>query len=207
MIAVIQTIPARLERARRQAKEFGAPCDIYVDEKMEGTRIAFVKSLQRFNSQTEYRLHMQDDLILSDGLADYAKAMEEKCRKNGWEHMTFYANARKGLRDKYTAGENIVVEKPRTYTSLLCTLMSPRLVKALIDGADLTNTAWQADDEYAAEVMKKSGIAVRFHLPNLVQHDVSVRSTVGNTGTKDRTSNTFDPNFITNWTKNEQATR
>lgn len=199
MKCVIQTIPARLEFAERQAKVLGVHTDIFVDKDLQGPFKGFIQSLRDIPSGEQYRLHMQDDLILCPGLIYYLPTLQREMREKSMHYLSFYASRRKVFSHALKAGERIIKAPIENYLPLLCTILSPWLVDRLLAHSHQFDQDNKADDMYLAAVMKHYKTPAYYHIPSLAQHDIGIKSSIGYTNNKMRTSAIFDEQFVGRW--------
>lgn len=199
MIACIQTIPSRFEHAKEQADEIGIPCSIYIDKNKDGPFKAFVETLKAFPTGDQYRLHMQDDITLTDDLKDYLPEVERQMREKDIELLSLFAPRRKHMDEQFTKGKRIA-----TFPNFLwmqCVVMSPWLCQKLIEHAYQYDD--KHDDVYVNAVLRAYKKGAFVHLPSLVQHDITIPSSMGHANNDKRTSPLFDPHFVKTW-KSEQ---
>jgi hypothetical protein len=196
MRCVIQTIPSRLAKAEAQSKALGLPCDLYVDTLMEGPFKAFIKTFIAIPYLNEYRFHMQDDLILADGLSGYLPSLERKMQNEGMHYLSLYSTPRKVFTDAHKNGLRFIKAPVLNYLHLQCVMFSPWLCSKLVEHAGEFDPNNRADDVYLANIIRAYKIPAYYHIPSLVQHDISMPSSVGYVNNKMRTSPIFDKHFM-----------
>lgn len=196
MRCVIQTIPSRFKEAEEQAKALGLPCDLYVDTLMEGPFKSFIKTFTTIPYEGEYRFHMQDDLILADGLKDYLPSLEKKMRDEGIHYLSLYSPPRRVFKDAHKNNERFITAPVPNYLQLLCAMLSPWLISKLVEHAGEFNPNNRADDVYLADIVRAYKVPAHYHIPSLVQHNIAMPSSVGYVNNKTRTSPIFDKHFI-----------
>lgn len=197
MKACIQTVPERLEFAKRQAKLLDFPCDIYVDEKKEGPFKGFIASMETFPSGNEYRLHMQDDIILCDDFKDYFPEVERMMTENDMHLLGLYAPRYKQHRNAHAKGRRFV--KSIAGFAMPCIVFSPSMVDKMVRCAP-QYTASPHDDWYVTEVCWAFKISAYVHIPSLTQHNVwEMKSSLGHAQNERRTSEIFEKDFVTKW--------
>lgn len=197
MKAIIQSIPDRRDIAKRQADAFGLPCDIYVDEAMSGPFKGFYDSLLAYPSGSEYRLHMQDDLIYCDSFKDYLPEVERLMRDEGMHLLSLYAPRVKQLREQHAKGRRYC----RSFKgfAMQCIVFSPYLVECMLELAPHYDRS-PHDDWFVSEVVLETGIKPFVHLPSLCQHNVfEIPSSMRHPKSIKRTSEIFDKDFVTSW--------
>ena len=197
MKVVIQTIPARKERAMQQAQSLGLPCEIFIDHEMRGPLKGFIESIKQFPSGSEYRFHMQDDLILADNLKNYLPQLEKEMKANDMKYLSFYASRRKVFSNALASGSRIIKAPIQHYLPLLCAILSPWLVEKLLSEVDSFDKDDIADDMYLAYLMKRHKEKAYYHIPSLAQHDIGIKSSIGFVNNKMRTSVIFDKEYLT----------
>lgn len=173
---------------------------------MEGPFRAFIKTLKKFPSGDEYRLHMQDDITLSHGLKDYLPTAEKMVKDEGWDYLSFYASRRKIFTEQLAKGQRVAKAPVQEYCPLLCTILSPRLVALLLKHEQDFDQNNRADDMYLASVLKAYKIPAYFHLPSLAQHNIAIPSSIGFVNNTMRTSIVYDHNFVAKWKQSNNLT-
>lgn len=199
MRCVIQTIPERLKFARLQAEKLGVHCDRWVDAEKKGPFLGFIDSLNFCPSGDEYRLHMQDDIIFCDDFVDYLPTLEEMMRKKEINLLSLFAPRRKHMRVQFEKGKRI--GSFPNFLWMQCVIMSPLMVSRLKEHAHQYDD--KHDDVYVNAVLRAYKDKAFVHLPSLVQHDIGIPSSMGHANNDKRTSELFDPHFVTKW-KNQQ---
>lgn len=196
MKACIQTIPERSQHALEQLNELGLPATfIYTDHDKIGPFKAFIETLKAYPSGDEYRLHMQDDITFCDGFKDYLPEVERLMREGQYDLLSLFAPRRKHMDEQFAKGKRV-----GTFPNFLwmqCVVMSPWLVERLLAHSHQYDD--KHDDVYVAAVLDAYKRKAYVHLPSLVQHDVSIPSSVGHANNDKRTSRIFDKDFVTNW--------
>jgi len=195
MIAVIQTIPERYEHAQKQSVELGLHTSIYTDKDKDGPFKAFIETLRQIPSNGEYRLHMQDDLILCDDLKEYLPHLEQEMDNKGIDLLSLFAPRRKHIKEQYDAGKRI-----GTFPNFLwmqSVVMSPSFVDKLLYHAHQYDD--KHDDTYVAAVLSFYKIKAYVHLPSLVQHNITILSSMKHANNEKRTSELFEKDFVTKW--------
>lgn len=197
MKAIIQTIPSRLELAKKQRDALGTDCDIYVDEAMSGPFKGFHGSLMAHDYGSEYRLHMQDDLIYADNFKDYFPEVERLMRENDMHLLSLYAPRYKTLKAARDKGRRFC----RSFAgfAMQCIVFSPSFVQQMLELAPYY-TYSPHDDWFVSEAVRATKIKPYVHLPSLCQHNVfEIRSSMGHPTSIRRTSEIFEPDFVNKW--------
>lgn len=196
MIAVIQCVLERQWYAERTISEFTKITGhMYVDRNRVGPFQGFINTLKRFPSGDEYRLHLQDDVILTRNLEDYLPSLEDEMRSRSIDVLSLYAPRRGHIDTSAELGERIA--KFPNFLTMVSVLFSPWAVEAMLrhageyDGFD--------DDTYVQKVLRKNRRKAYLHLPSLAQHNVALKSSMGHAATQARTSKYFDPDFVSKW--------
>lgn len=200
MIAVIQCVLERQWYAERTIAEFKAiPGHIYVDRHRVGPYRGFINSLERFPSGDEYRLHLQDDVILARNLEDYLPTLEQEVRAREIDVLALYAPRRGHIDASAAAGERFAPFP--NFLTMVAVLFSPWAVGAMLEYSSTYSDIH--DDFYVQTVLKKTKRKAYLHLPSLAQHNVRLKSSLGHASTVSRTSKYFDPDFVTKWKAGE----
>jgi hypothetical protein len=203
MIACIQTVPSRLEAAERQRKALDYPCAIHIDD-MTGPFNGFVDSLRKVPSGDQYRLHMQDDIILADDFKDYIPQVQKIMEDNGMHLMSLYAPRHKQLRDAYAKGRPFC--QSFAGFAMPCIAFSPFMVEKMLEYAPYY-TQSKHDDWFVSEVCVVYRIKAYVHLPSITQHNVwDMKSSMGHAQNDRRTSDIFEKNFVTKWKQSQNLT-
>jgi len=202
MIACIQTIPERLWHAEEQVREIVFPARpsgiepvIYIDKAKVGPFKAFIETLREVPSGDRYRLHMQDDITYCDDFADYLPEVERIMRADDIPLLSLFAPRRKHMVEQNAKGRRI-----GTFPNFLwmqCVVMSPWLVEKLLERADSYTD--RHDDVYVSSVLYYYYKTAKVHLPSLVQHDITIPSSMKHANNDKRTSPLFDKDFVKKW--------
>jgi hypothetical protein len=200
MRCIIQTVPSRVEYAKKQAEDFGLPCDIHIDP-MTGPFNGFVDTLRNYDYGNEYRFHMQDDLILCDDFKDYIPEVERIMRENDMHLMSLYAPRYRVLKEANEKGKRWV--KSLSGFAMQAIVFSPMLVKQMLDDAHYYK-GWKHDDWFVTDVCRFHKIGTYVHIPSLCQHNVfNLPSVMKHANHERRTSHTFEPDFVKRWKAGE----
>lgn len=202
MIACIQTIPERLWHAEEQVREIVFPARphglepaIYIDKAKIGPFRAFIQTLREVPSGDHYRLHMQDDITYCDDFVDYLPEVERVMREDDIPLLSLFAPRRKHMVEQLAKGKRI-----GTFPNFLwmqCVVMSPWLVSKLLEHAEGYND--KHDDVYVSSILYYYYKTAKVHLPSLVQHDITIPSSMKHANNEKRTSPLFDKDFVTKW--------
>ena len=197
MKCIIQTIPDRLELAKKQREALGLPCDIHNDIRKTNAFNGFVDSLNAFDYGDEYRFHMQDDLVLCDDLKDYLPEVERIMRVSDMNLMSLYAPRYRVNLEANQKGKRWI--KSISAFAMQAVVLSPKLVKLLIEDAHYYK-GWKFDDWFVTDLCRHYKIGTYVHIPSLTQHDVfNIPSSLGHANHERRTSHTFEPDFVKRW--------
>lgn len=200
MIAVVQCVLERQWYAERTVAEFTKmPGHLYVDRHRVGPYKAFIASLERFPSGPEYRLHLQDDVILTPSLEDYLPTLEQEIRAREIDVLALYAPRRGHIDASASAGDRFAPFP--NFLTMVAVLFSPWAVDALMRHSGEYHEPY--DDSYVQLILKKYKRKAYVHLPSLAQHNVRLKSSVGHAATSARTSKYFDPEFVAKWKAGE----
>lgn len=203
MIAVIQCVLERQYYAERTIGEFRSiPGHLYVDRNRVGPYRAFINSLERFPSGDEYRLHLQDDVILTRNLEDYLPTLEQEVRAREIDVLALYAPRRGHIDESVAAGERFA--RFPNFLTMVAVLFSPWAVAKMQEHSTEYDEPY--DDSYVQLVLKKYRRKAYVHLPSLAQHNVRLKSSVGHAATAARTSKYFDPDFVEKWKAETRCT-
>ena len=157
-----------------------------------GTPIGGFNKTLNIPLDTEYRLHLQDDIILANGLYNYLPKLEEEMRKNNMKCLSLYVPSQKKLSEAYNQGK-------RYETTDRVWIQGIIFHKDIVDASKLdikTTKEIKHDDVFVRSTLKKIKENAYVHLPGLIQHNVWLGSTVGHAKTTQRMSTIFDINYI-----------
>ena len=141
---------------------------------------------------TDYRLHVQDDIIIANGLYDYLPKLEEEMRVNNMRCLSLYAPPQKRLNEAYKQGKRY---ETTDRVMIVGIILHRDILKALKTDIK-TTTETKHDDVFVRTTLKKLKIKAYVHLPALIQHNVWLGSVVGHAKTTQRMSSIFDINYI-----------
>jgi len=141
---------------------------------------------------TDYRLHLQDDIILANGLYNYLPKLEEEMRVNNIKCLSLYAPPQKRLNEAYKEGKKF---ETTDRVMIVGIILHKDILKTLKTDIK-TTTETKHDDVFVRTVLKKLKIKAYVHLPALIQHNVWLGSVVGHAKTTQRMSSIFDINYI-----------
>jgi len=174
MKTTIQCVPSRLEYAKGIFKDFK---DIiyHVDENYTGCFNSFKEMLDiPFEN---YRLHLQDDIIITDNLHENLDYLEQIMVREKIDILSLYANPRKANKEAHARGETIVRLNP--FLMMQGVVFSKRFVEILKEEVDASRQT-KYDDTFVGDVCKKRKIKAFCHIPSLVQHNLTIKSEIGN---------------------------
>lgn len=200
---IIQTIPERLHHAEKQKEALGLPCEIHVDVNKTGPFPAFIDTLKNYDFGNEYRLHMQDDIILCDELKDYIPEVERIMRENNMHLLSLYAPRYKVLKEAHEKGKRWI--KSLSAFAMPAIVFSPELVAEMVSVAH-HYVGWKHDDWFVTDVCARRKIGTYVHVPSLCQHNIGIPSSLMHANNERRTSHTFEPDFVKRWKSGEVTT-
>lgn len=188
----LQAVPERLEMARSRLAPLAATYPVVesVDTERSGSFASFVRMLAI--PHTGYRLHVQDDIEFAPRLAEYLPRLVKQMEATGWPILSLFAPRRANLATALQDGHRIVPFVP--FLWLQACIFSPSFIRLLQQAAP--DTKEKDDDVFVADVLRKHRLRAMVHLPSLVQHDVGLPSTLGHANSKHRTSDLYDPMFL-----------
>lgn len=192
MIVTIQAVPERLEHI----KTYVLPVEdtsVHVDWEKRGNLWSFYEMLKI--TVPTYRLHLQDDVILARELHQYFPRLERMMDSGNIHVLSLYAPNRTHINNALIDPRKPIYPFPN-FLWLQGTIFSRSFVQIMRDEQGKHNT--MHDDGFVSLVLKKYRIPAHVHIPGLVQHDLSMESTMKHLATKTRESPRFDPDFIVN---------
>jgi len=189
MITTIQACEERLEYIQPIAKELDAI--VHVDKRRINAFWSFKDMLDI--DVTDYRLHLQDDVIIADELKTYFSYIENFMYSHNIHLLALFAPSRKSFSREYFLGKHIV--EYRNYLGNMGVVFSKHFVEKMRTYIKITSQTMD-DDIFINEVLSRSSITGFAHFPTLVQHDIKLDSLIGHE--KDKFySNLFEKDYIT----------
>ena len=212
IVVTIQTVPQRMGNAKKIQSEFkDLECHIVEDRNIRGVMHGFIScvSLHK-DTEYDYRVHLQDDVILVKGFEDYIKKLALELQQKEIEVIHLYDGKKQYCQDAFKQGKKFI--KARQFASMQAVmfskeadnyLLSERInyEKKIVDqNLKVQGYSPFADDTYCMWVFGKKNKNIKswFHLPALVQHNVNLKSTLGHRSNKTAMSYTFDINYLKN---------
>jgi len=185
-----QCIPERLDYIKNELKALKGVV-YHVDKERKGSFGSFKDMLSI--KVADYRLHLQDDVILADNFGDAIPDIEALMDVRGIDVLSLFAPRRKRIIEAYN--QNILIDEFPNFLWLQATMFSARFVGLMQMEIEYTNQT-KHDDVFVADVLKKYGVKAYVFLPSLVQHNVDLGSSMSHANSKRRTSPVFDKDFI-----------
>lgn len=192
MIVTVQAIEERLDYITGLTKSLDPI--IYVDKRRTNAFDSFADMLDY--EVDNYRLHLQDDIILADNFKEYLPWVLKFMENQNLDVVSLFSPARGSIKKAFDEGMRYV--RYKNYVGNIAVIFSKFFVQKLRDNvANAKNT--QDDDLFINEVLEKEGIKAWAHLPVIVQHNISMGSTLGHDrNVSQMTSDIFDKDFIKN---------
>lgn len=191
MIITIQGIPERakeIKRLRTALADFPYPVHLHLDTNRTGPFNSFRDMLNKYTGE-EYRLSLQDDSLLSEDLKDELPKILDKMKNEGIDFVTLFIPNRREFREAWERGEEFV--KFKDFLWMPAIIMSPKVQKILREEANKIEGYLKDDDVFVGKILKQYKIDAYGVMPSLVQHDISVRSSLGHRGDTSRISPFF----------------
>jgi hypothetical protein len=190
----IQAIDERLDNAILIQEQMGG--NIYLDKEKAGILETFkliIKNEARFG---KYLVHFQDDVILADKLEDYCNTIVQDIKACNIHLLSLYVPKRKvfpaellkNTKKKYYVLDNF----------LWCQglVISPEMLKILDLYSETYKEQDKHDDVFIADCLKKFKLKAYVHIPGLVQHNITFKSSVSHSNSIQRTSELFNKDYI-----------
>jgi len=192
MQILIQAIPERINYIKPVADYLGATIHIDVDH--TGTFSSF-RDMLKYETG-DYRLHLQDDVIIADRFKDYLPTIESMMKINRIDVFSLFVPHRQIMRDYFNKGYNIAPFKD--FLMLQATVFSRRFIQIMREDIPYSKQI-RHDDVFVRDTLKRNQIRAFVHLPGLVQHDLTLKSGMGHPANDRRMSLLFDKDFIVNY--------
>jgi hypothetical protein len=189
MITTIQACEERLEYIRPIANEFNAI--VHTDKNRINAYWSF-KDMLDIDFE-DYRFHLQDDVILANGLKSYIPTLLEYMAKYNIHLLSLFAPSRENFDEEYAKGVRICPY--RNYLGNIGVIFSKYFVDMMKIYIKISSQHID-DDIFISETLSRLGIKGYVHLPILVQHNLELSSTIGH-GKNAFYSNLFDVDFVT----------
>jgi hypothetical protein len=190
MVITIQAVEERLFWVRKMQGEVSAV--VYIDHGKEGSFSSFREMLKI--EVNNYRLHLQDDVILSKRISEYLPYLENEMKNKDIHLLSLFAPRRKHILESFNRGETFALFP--NYLWLQASIFSKHFIDLM--RLEITTTKQNKhDDVFVAEVLKKYKIPAYVHIPSIVQHNTDIKSTMGHSNTYRRESSIYDHNYVT----------
>jgi hypothetical protein len=190
----IQGVPERMESINKiQASFTKTKVELFCDYEKVGNFPTFLKI---FNTQcSDYRLYLQDDVILPPMFEDYLPELEKLMFNSGIDILSLFAPRHNVLHTQYAEGKTIGEYRNLDWKQAF--MVSPRANELIINfSVNYDQDVEGGDTMFLREFLKVHEIQPYFHLPSLVQHDVNIPSSMGHGDSIMRTSAIFDERYI-----------
>ena len=192
MDIVIQAILSREKQAEKLKAELPKSIIVY-DYEMRGPINGFRRCLD-VPIKSDYRLHIQDDVILAKNLEGYLPYIEKYMKENDIKVVVLYTGNQKRVRE---LNDN-TLKYVKIDTKLLCgpaIVFHKDIVHELRERIKHTKET-RDDDTFVIQSLIDLKVDVYAHLPSIIQHNVWLGSSVGHAKSRQRMSMTFNINFI-----------
>lgn len=166
---IVQAIPDRVKHVKKQLA--GYDYDMVIDREKRGAFWGFKQCLE-VPQIKPYRLHFQDDILLAK---DFLRRFDEM-NIGKKQVISLFASPRKVNDEAYRAGKHY--EKISRFLWLQAVLFSAEAIH-LLNYEKAFTTEKKHDDVFVDEVLKKHGIIAFTKIPGIVQHDLSMDSSIG----------------------------
>ena len=199
MKVTIQAVEERRGNVERMTDALGDSVDVevYYDKRRISPLDSFMEMLKIPFS--EYRLHLQDDMILPEGFADYLPVLEDDVRENDFDVVALWAPPRKDLRESHGEGvkQYVVFGRFLTMTAVIFSKRAVEQMRLMRDAGLRDGVDWGRDDDFFVQgYLRDYKKTAYVHLPSIVQHNVYMGSTLGHASTASRLSELYEKDFI-----------
>tara|TARA_R110002074_G_scaffold173445_1_gene336253 strand:- start:68 stop:679 length:612 start_codon:yes stop_codon:yes gene_type:complete len=201
LTTTIQATEKRRNNVKEMLKELPEDTIVYYDHELKGPLNSFTKMLDI--EVGDYRMHLQDDVILNKNLKDYLPYVLKDMKDNNWEALSLYAPTRKLIKEQIKKGLKYGVF-PSCW--IQCIIFSKRVLNLLREHRKNYNPTQltRSDDTFINSCFAKNKIKVMVHLPSVVQHNVYLGSLIGHTASVKRMSDVYEKDYTTNFLKNKK---
>ena len=193
ILITIQGVESREKNIQKMLKKLPDGVEVYYDRILKSPLNSFFNMLDI--KQKDYRLHLQDDIIIPDGFSEYLPHVVTEMKEKDIDVLTLFTPNRKLPKEQLKKGLKFGVFP--NYLWLQATIFSKRFTEEMIKYRNKKGEAKifnDADDIFIQEVLKETGIKAYCHLPSVIQHDVFMGSVAGNANSKRRMSDIYDEN-------------
>lgn len=191
MTVTIQAVIERAKNVHAIANQLNNECIVYWDERRISPFDSFKQMLDI--QVKDFRLHLQDDVILADNLQDYFLTLKSYMWAEDIHVLSLFAPNRKDLIDAYEAGKHIAEFK--NFLWLQAVIFSKTAVEEMRHFIRNYKDT-KHDDVFVRDYLKEYNRKAYVHLPALVQHNVWLGSVVGHRNDKRRMSKLFSKNYV-----------
>ena len=185
MIVTIQAVPSRMRSVETIRNNFKyMEVVTYVDEEYKGTLDSFSEMLKI--PVDDYRLHLQDDIILADNIEEKLEEIASYMTKNNVDVVSLFS-----LNDGTGKDPKHGYYKYNNTIGILGVLMSANFIELMqrevvifldkkAKDKELGDTQEYADDMFVKWVIARNKTVSKILIPHLVQHNINMKSIVGN---------------------------
>ena len=191
MTVTIQAVTERAKNVHAIANQLNNECIVYWDERRISPFDSFKQMLDI--SVKDYRLHLQDDVILADNLQDYFLTLKSYMLAEDIHVFSLFAPNRKEFIEAYESGKHIVEFK--NFLWLQAVIFSKTAIEEMRHYIKNYGEI-KHDDVFVRDYLKKYNRKAYVHLPSLVQHNVWLGLVVGHRNDKRRMSKLFSKNYV-----------
>jgi hypothetical protein len=177
----IQCVPKRKEQVDRiiaELKAMGFTNVIpFYDENYQGTLYNFKRIMSFDYGTATHILIIQDDVIFSENFADHLMELI----KFNYHCISLFAPPRKIYKEQLAIGTRLYVEKNFLWCQAVLYRTDFRLglMKHNYTETQLSKVKGQHDDVMIGEYAKDTKQYVLVTIPSIIQHDLSIPSTLG----------------------------
>lgn len=211
MIITIQTVEERFNYIKEQTKDFYRQPIYHVDLERKGCLSGFLDMLE-YDVQ-DYRVHLQDNIILADGFEEYLPFLQEFMEKQNFDMLSLYVPKMRRINQlsEYKNGVSYLYWFALGFFPLQGAIFSKKFVELMrkeVKGKKRDKyesmkkqkgeqTRQLHDDEFVMLVAQKYNIKPYIHVPSLVQRNIKIQSTIGSITDSNHESGSFDKDYIT----------
>lgn len=196
----VQCIPERLSWVKHQIKPH-FPCNNFhhvCDTNRQGNMITFIRLLNKV-PKDDYILFLEDDVFLAENLNSYMPTILSEMVKFKYDFVSLSGGGKKIYKDAYDRGIKYV--KINNHWGHWGIVLSPFMIAAFLRYYN-QDTNPEKDklnaDYYIREIFKYYQITPMMHIPNIVQHNIDMKSALNTVQNWTRKSFVYDPKFIVN---------
>lgn len=190
MQIVIQAVESR----RRQVEKIqGVFKDAIVSYDSSGTPIGGFKKTLNIPLDTEYRLHLQDDIILANNIDKYLDVIEKEIQEKNIMCLALFSPNQNAINSATSDNKFFRIDTEKLWIQAV--ILHKSIIELAKERIETTDEE-KHDDVFLRKCIRELKYKAYVHIPGIVQHNVWIGSTIGHAKSKHRMSKIFNINYI-----------